>query len=213
MKRIDSEALVAVNRALGLTGAGSQVTDLTDGIVSQVLTVNEIARRSRTQAQTTGIYDPLLQNIHGAADDQVSSQDPYDVTTGRISPYPGPIPPGFDVWFLGCAVHQLSGTGTLVATVGTNWPDANQGWGVDSAGAAVTGTVERIFAHFTDLVTIGGITWGLLSGDRGPWKPLRLRVPRGGTIIFRSTSSAIATFEAQLLLGVFPAALGQDVLT
>ena len=56
MKKIDSQALDVLQKALGLSGPGSPITELTDGVVDQVLEVGGVIRRSRTQAGTEGIH-------------------------------------------------------------------------------------------------------------------------------------------------------------
>jgi len=41
---------------------------------------------------------------------------------------------------------------------------------------------------------------------------VNIRIPRGATLAFHSTSAAAAEFQMAFLLGLFPAALGQDVV-
>ena len=211
MKKIDSQMLESLNKALGLSGVGSPVTELTDGIVDQVVDVNPIVRRGRTQAQTGGIYTGVLRNIHTAANTITSSVNPYNVGAGVIAPWPDPMPPGFDIWAISASVLQISGTGTLACSLFVDY-DRQQGWGQNNASAAVVSEERTPLAFWDALITLSGDQIGLLNGANGPHAKLSCRLPVSRTLelVFISTSSATATFECQIVLGVFPTALGQD---
>lgn len=214
MKRVESDALDIVARAFGLTGEGTPgPTEFLDKELVQVVDVVPAIRRGRTQAGTAGTYWGVLRNIHGAADTQTSVIIPYDIATGAIAPFPAPMPRGFDIWLLAAAVDQLSGTGTFtgalfISTVGS------QGFGIDSASAAVVVTTPLVLAHWDSVITQTH-TFGLQESGN-PWVRLGMRLPRNdasdAALTFSSTSSAIATFDLYLLIGVFPTALGQDML-
>ncbi len=212
MKTIDSDALAIVNRALGLTGAGAPVTEFPDGTLDQVLDVSALVRRGRTQAATQGIYGAVLRSVHGAADSNAVTVDPYEVgTTAVIAPYPNPMPPAFEVWLLGGSVRRVSGTGTLTAVLTMTFPAVNQGWGIDNNGVAVLVEAEHPLV-FWDASASEGITFGLRNGTRGPFQRIGTRVPRGSNLRLRSTSTALSTWDCSLILGVFPVGLGQDVV-
>jgi len=209
MKKIDSQALEVLKEALGLSGAASPVTELTDGIVDQVLWVNDIIRRSRTQAQTGGLYTGILKNTHAAADSRVSALLPYNATIAAIPPYPTPMPRGFDVWILSAAVTQASGTGTLQAALLLECPASVMGL------SSTTGAFQsNQNLAFWDTVIVENTTFGIASGITEPTRKIGLRIPRAPTtaLRFASTSSAAAVFDCFITLGVFPTALGQDVL-
>jgi len=211
MKKINSAALESMNKALGLSGTGSPVTELTDAIVDQVIEVGPIVRRSLTQAQTGGIYSAQIRNIHTAAESLTGSVTPYLGGTSAKAPYPSPMPAAFDVWLLGAAVTQVSGTGTLSAALSVQYPTSVMG--LTNKGGALTTTVMNT-AHW-DTVVVENTTFGVSTGELGvPFRKIGLRLPRatGTLIIFGSTSSAAATFDCFMTLGVFPTALGQDVL-
>lgn len=211
MKRVDSDALGIVTKALGLTGRGAAITEFLDAQLDQTLDVLPLVRRGRTQAGTEGIFTGVLQNVHGAANSLTTSVNPYNIATGRIAPYPDPVPAQFDIWLLAAVVRQNSGTGTLSAVL--DFQSNVQGWGVDDSGVAVVATLTQPLA-FWDAVAVEGITFGLRNGARGPYARLGIRLPRFGdpVLTFRSTSSAVATFSCQVVLGVFPVSLGQDGL-
>lgn len=212
MKRITSQALDQINRVLDLTGVGSPVTELTDGIVDQALDVNPIIRRGLTPAAQTGLYNAIIRNIHGAGNTITTAVTPYDIATGARGSFTAPIPRNLELWLLAAAIRQVSGTGTLAALLHTAWPGTNLGFGVDSAGAAVTGGADFAIASWDSVLAAPGMTVGLLESG-APLARIGIRFPRGGgTLSFSSTSSAVATFDCHLVWGLFPISLGQDVL-
>jgi len=208
MISIDSDALGLINKSLGVTGRGAPVTELLDGEVNQTLDIAPIVRRSRTQAATDGLYRCVLRNVHGAANTITSSETPYNIAVGRIAPYPNPMPPQFDIWLLWASLLQVSGSGTLSAVLSLAVP--TQGWGIDDSGVAVVSALTQTIAAWDALFAVT-VTIGLQQGN-GPLAKIGLRLPRdlATNLLFRSTSSAVATFECQFLLGVFPVGLGQD---
>ena len=211
-RELNSDALGIVTKALGLTGAGSQGTEFSDGVLDQVLDVSALIRRGRTQAATQGIYAPILRNIHSAANSVASLETPYSIAVGRLAPYPNPVPAQFDVWLLGATLRRISGSGTLSAVLTLQNDPVVQGWGIDSAGAAVVVTAEQVVA-FWDAIGTEGTVFGILN-QLGTYQRIGIRLPRTDStqLTFRSTSSAAATFDCQMQLGVFPVGLGQDGL-
>jgi len=218
MKRLDSQALGDLNRALGLTGAGSPVTELTDGVVDQILSVNEVVRRGRTQGGTEGLYTAVMVNAHVGATSLTVSVDPYNVAVANaLPPYPTPMPRGFDVWLLQASIREHSGgPSTIDATLSIDYSNDQQGWGQDNGGSFVLSSQAHRLG-FWDAITTVGTDFAILAGSEQPTIYPNLRLPRGARpgasttrLIFISTSSATVRYDCQLLLGVFPAALGQD---
>jgi len=211
LKKIDSDALGILTKALGLTGAGSPITELTDGVVDQALDVVPIIRRGRTQEPSSGIYTAIMQNIHAVADTETTQVDPYNVGTGVIPPYPDPLPPQFDLWLLSATVRRQSGAATVQASLHIQYGTRQQGWGVDDAGVAVVGSAPVPVGYWDALVSTQ-TTFALLNGANGPNQNIMRRIPRAPnlTIEFTTVASAAATFNCELVLGVFPVSLGQD---
>ena len=91
MKRIDSDALGILTKALGLTGAGSQLTELADGVVDQALDVVPIVRRGRVIGASEGLFTAIMRNVHtdaetlttgiGGADPHVHAFEAGDANT------------------------------------------------------------------------------------------------------------------------------------
>jgi len=213
MKKITSDALQGLNKAIGITGAGAPETELIDGIVEQSLDVNPIIRRGRTIGIAQGLFRGVFENNHAGADSQVSVINPYNITTGRIAPFPGPVPDLFDLWLLYAMVRQASGTGTLggVLTLTYGGPSA-RAFGIDEAGAAVDANFEFPIVHWDALVTVGALEFGVVAGSEEVNPQIGIRIPRtlSAAIRFRTDSSAAAVFVCQIVLGMFPASLGQD---
>ncbi len=211
VKRIDSDALGDVNLALGLSGAGSQLTELADGVVDQVLSVNELARRGRTQQSTQGLYYPTLRNVHSAADNESVTIDVYNVgATAQVEPYPSPMPKQFDVWLLGASLRLVSGGGSIGATLSLRVGTRAQGFGLVDDGTQVLVSQPIRLVFWNTLITVNSTTFAV-QNDRKPHHTIGIRIPRiGSELIFASTSGAAATYDCQLIVGVFPAALGQD---
>jgi len=211
VKRIDSQALELANRAMGLTGAGSPVTELTDGIVDQTLSVGDIVRRSRVLG-LTGIFNGILRNDHLGTDTITTSVTPYAIgTVAPVAPWPNPIPPGFDLWLLYAGIRLESGSViSAVATLNLRFA-GNQGFGIDSAGVQVLAAQDFRLAYWDTFVTVG-TTFGI-QANIGPLAKIGIRLPRSPFTQINAISSngaAAAGLEFQLTLGMFPTALGQD---
>ena len=214
VKRIDSDALGVLNKSLGLTGAGSPTTELTDGVVDQFLQVNEIARRGRTLAGSAGVYNAMLQNVNTDAETILSTVDVYNVPAGATSIWPTPIPAQFDVWLLAAAARRQSGTGTITAMFSIQLPASTRAFGIDDSGVAVAQTDPVGLVAFTGLISTSTIDLNQ-PGSFGPYKRFAIRIPRGsgastGVLRWSTVSSATSTWNLNMILGLFPVALGQD---
>jgi len=215
MKRVDSDALGIVTKSLGLSGSGSQITELEDGIVGQTLDIVPLARRGRTHADVQGLYYPTLRNAHTDASTVTNAIDPYNVgTVLDVPPYPAVMPDLFDIWLLGASIRHVSGTasgfslGTLSLTVGTR----SQGFGRSEVGTLVLVAQPQRLA-FWDAIATDATAFGLLNLVGQPHAKFGMRLPRGGggsTLTFVSVSTVTVAVDLQLQLGVFPVALGQD---
>jgi len=213
-KRIDSDALGVLNRALGLTGSGAQVTELTDGVVDQVLDIVPVVRRGRTQTDVQGLYFPTFRNTHGAANTQTNSIDPYNVgATFDVPPYPENMPAAFDIWLIGASLRVVSGTASLfsLATLSLTVGTLSQGWGRTHTGGLILVSQAQRLAMW-DATATAVTAFGILN-QLGTHQKIGLRLPRGGggsTLTFDSVSTGIVAVDCQMILGVFPASLGQD---
>lgn len=214
-KAVDSDALGLINKALGLTGSGSAVTELTDGVVDQVLDVAPVVRRGRTQAGTGGLYSAVMRNSHAVADVQVTTANIYALTSGvgRFAPWPDPMPPQFDIWLLYASARITAGGGTFLAQLGMDLALSQQGWGLDEAGDAVAQTGRIVFTNWEGSIVNSPRVTGVIRGG-STLANIGVRLPRSPStrLVFTSTSDQLATFICDLVLGVFPVTLGQDGL-
>ena len=218
-KTIDSTALTALNRILGLAGAGSSgETVLEDDSVVQVLDILPIARRSRTPGVSTGMFICILENDHAGADDEQSTIDPYipGVMINPTGGYPAAVPAGFDIWITGICVMRATGVGDLTGgQIDLQSADSAMGWGVDDTATIVTAVSSPVLAAFAvfNTLTNGGNKYAAEIGTGRLRAKLAQRVRRGQQIRFNSTSGGALNVVAILEVGLFPAGLGQDVVT
>lgn len=214
-KRIDSDALHILNRSLGMTGAGSAVTELTDGVVDQMLEIGQIARRGRALGPGGGMFFPTIRNEHTDAEGIRTNIDPYNVgTTGLVAPYPNPVPPQFDLYLIGASIRTAAGTsgGMSAATLSIEVPTPAEGWGLTDSGVAVLVAEPIRLANWNAMASDGATTYGILATNRGPHQRIGLRLPRvsGMFISFASVSTVTVSVDCQMIIGLFPVALGQD---
>jgi len=211
MKQIDSDALGILTKALGLSGAGAPITELFDGDVYQTLDIGPLVRRGRTQAGVQGFYYALIRNVHTDAETISTNSTPYVFNPAGVrAPWPSPIPEQFDLWIISAATRIVSGGGTLTASVQMRIPQVNQAFGIDDSGVAVVGTAYTALAYWDALVTQPN-TFSLTPGGDATVK-IGVRLPPGSEVRFSSTSSLTSTWDCILVLGLFPVALGQDIL-
>ncbi len=218
MAEIKTGILGPIQQLIGSPALGGVVLD--DDSVTQTLpVVPDIARRGAAQGSTGGWFLGILENVHSAGDNEDSNINPYEAGLNAAgSAWPPTVPPGFDVWVLGVSGHRSVGTGGLtMAMMGYNAANNGPafGWGKDDAGAAVAPVTPTIFLARFDALEEGaaGLVQDPMITEQGlTFQPIRMRLPRAGTLSFFTTSAAAAEFQAMFLMGLFPAALGQDIL-
>jgi len=175
----------------------------------------DITRRSEAGIEA-GWFIGILENEHSGADAELSFLNPYLPGASAVAPYPPAVPDGFDVWCLGISGIRSAATGDLTGAIMDMNPGPNsQGWGQNDLGAAVVDSTSIRLAFFDGLETTTDVITNdpMITPGGLLFVPTRMRVPRGGTLGFNSRSAAAATFQAIFLLGLFPAGLGQDVVT
>ena len=214
-KVINSVALEPLNKSLGLAGAGDSQTELLDGVVDQVIEVGQIARRGLTLAGTEGIFRIVMRTIHAGAGDEATSFQPYQIgATGLIAPFPNPVPAGLDFWLIGASI-QTDATNAFDAAV-IRLTNVQQGFGLDSAAAAVVSTAVFTLANWTGVSSAIAPPFGISSGTTSPYKKINMRIPRKGAIaspfiVCETQALGAAEFDFVLMCGLFPSALGQDL--
>jgi len=211
MQKIDSDALGIITKALGLAGAGAQITEFADGLLNQGLDIAPLIRRGRTQGVTGGWYYGIMRNVHTDAETLETIVDPFNVGTAAVAPYPPIIDTSqFDVWLIGAGVRQDTGAGTLTARLAIDPRASSQGWGITDGDVVIT-DADNFAVAFWDSVITQTDEFALTEAGQ-PLVNFGLRLPSACTLRFSSTSSLTATFTCKVLLGVFPIGLGQDIL-
>jgi len=217
---ITNAILSPIRTLIGIGQGNVTPTVLDDDSVSLTLpVVPEIARRGLS-AGSGGIFQGILENVHSAADDEHSEITPYAAGVDAIFHFPPVVPADFDLWLLRANVVRVTGAGTLPgATLKLRAPLANTptlGFGRDDAGDPVTNNSQYMLAFWDTLFTgaagIAATGFNSVSGEVD--MKINLRLPRGCLLSFDTTSAtASATFRLIMYLGLFPAGLGQDVVT
>jgi len=214
MRPINSNALGDVWRSLGITGAGSQGTEFDDGVLQQNLTVNEMVRRSRTLAGSSGLFTLKLINEHAAAGDLTVDIDPYEPGEAFVNGvYPPSVPQGFDIWILDAVVtsSRVVAGDSFVITLGSS----SSGIGKNDDGTTPSVGIDQIVyvAEGTVLRSTWNVATDILQhGNRH----INRRIARHGLLTNAITFWSTATFVGAtdhfcaIILGMFPVGMGQD---
>lgn len=202
-RQLDSGALTELARILQLGRGGEQTTSLDDGNVSQVLDINQIIRRSLTFANTSGLFFFTFENVHPGADIQATNVNPYAVTAG-VNGFPTIVPPGFDVWLLYCSARRTAGAGGPSSGI----PELSQQSTFRGKGPQL-GTSLMALGRWNAVEGTSGQSYFVTPQNDTLIRPM-LRMRRGATLTFRTTSTAAATFEMFAAVVALPAGLGQD---
>lgn len=209
MMQVDGPALATIREALGLTGAGAQITEYPDGIVEQVLDIAPLIRRGRTTNQSSGLFSAIMANVHAGAGTLDLAIDPYNFVPNARSGWPQPVPPGFDVWLLRAGAFQLAAAAVVDAMLYVAYPELQVAYGA----YATYGSAQVIQAYNTaalGAVTVYGTSYLRALGTGVIGNRIQTRLPRGSTLGWQSNAGGIGTAAMFLVLGLFPAGLGQD---
>jgi len=214
MKHLEGNVLDFLSASLGQGRGGALSTELDDGNLQLIFESNAIARRSRAPGARGGIFYGILRNVHTDAETLQTTVNPFTVKTGAIEPYPSLSDTDFDsdlfdMWVIQAAVRQISGGGDMTAALFATYPSRTQGWGVDDSGVAVVNSLQMGLAFWDNVVTQSAVMG--LQGAAFPLASPQFRLPAESSLAFSSTSTLTSTYDCQVLLGIFPIALGQDV--
>lgn len=216
MSFVKNPILLPLQKLVGISPTPQPVV-LDDTNISLTMPlVPDITRRSRTHGPTGGMYSGILRNVHAGADDESSTIDPYAPGADAVAPYPTSVDEGFDVWLLGLCGQMSQGSGDLITAgfASISVPDHMQGFGREDDGTPLALSPSFNVALFTGIDGTGSGNPPLtLAGSGQVWIELGIRLARGQRITWKTTSSAAADFDLQMLIGLFPAGLGQDIVT
>jgi len=216
MAIIKNAILLPIQRLIGIAPSGSPTVLDDDSVSLTFPVIPHIARRSLSSLPTGGYFVGILENVHSGADDESSSIDPYNAGVDAVAPYPAMISSDFDLWLIGITGRRSSGAGGLTGAIGSfTTPLHAQGWGRDDSGAPLITSGRIMVAQFDGISTLAAAfsTPPMITEQGILYQPIGIRLIRGCTIGFHSTSAAAAEFQMFFLLGLYPAGLGQDVVT
>ena len=228
-RTINSQALVLLDRMLGLSGpGGEQYTTLDDGNVQQVLEISEVARRSLTPAGSSGFFSVQMRNTIGAAGIQRATLDPYNLgntttVTLNTNAYPVPVPRGFDVWLIGATCWAGDRTETNFCQLELIVDNSSMAININTEGGSATQlTNDTIYMPMGRWDTFPNENTGPspsshyagFTENGTSYLDINVRVPRDSLLGFVSGTSANDNVNfCDIILGLFPEGLGQDVAT
>lgn len=210
MKRLSSDALTLVDRALGAggVGGGSQHTEFSDGVLDQVLEVGPIVRRSRALA---GMYVASILMEHAGAGWLSHTVDPYNPPAGNVGGYPKRVPDDMELWLLGASLRRTAGTGDAGGLL--LWQgELMGGFGITNSDVAASLDAMAIAGWVTgEAVVLTGQRPRSIATNGTMFVQTNLRLQRGGALLtIQTDATAIADWKMTLMLGLFPLCLGQD---
>ena len=230
-RTMNSQALALMDRILGLSGssAGEQYTTLDDGNVQQVIDISAIARRSLTPAGSLGLYSIRLRNFHSSSALKIDNPcDPYNFANELTISYdtnawPVPVPRGFDVWLIGASAWSDSTSKLAMMQLNLTLPSGSMAinqTSTDNSLAQVGNDIavqqlvrwSTVLGYDVGKVVSDMFTW--LDAAGNSYQSFNTRLVQGTTLNFISiASSTTVKATCELLVGIFPEGLGQDIAT
>lgn len=219
-REVDSGALEGLKRSFGIAGPGAGQTQLEDGELIQTVDTARFARRG-SKVLLDGLFWGVMTITHALEVGVELRIDPYRPIVGagldaNRPGYPNELPPGWDIYVLGVSLTVFGSVFQDVA-FGLFVPDNNMAFNVlstdDVVTAGTSGPVDVPLVIWDAVATaIDGNVFGT-TGDGSIWVPLNQRVRRGTLFQMWSeiTGAAAHSNVALILMGAFPAQLGQDV--
>lgn len=214
MREFDSLALQELGRVLGISSPIPQRIEFQDELLQLVLEASPFVRRARTGTRPGfgGFAHVILSTTHAAADTQTASVTPYTLANPSNG-WPAVVPASLDVWCLAWSAVRTGGAGDI--TFSDLFLSVPASFAANSGGAAQNIVIQRWGAVIA--TPSAGPFWLTVNDGRIGLRGRPFRVPAGpnrsvdgSTITFRTVANAAGDFQCTLLLGLFPAGLGQD---
>lgn len=225
--RLESGALELLRAVLGLQGSGSQVTEIPDGMLPQELDVLRFVRRGLTIQPQDGIWAFTIENVHAGAGTITTQFSPWTLGPG-VTGYNPNWPDGtsgwprdkWDLWLLHTLVLTTAGAGQLNTSSVKFVPSSS--W-IAAGPASIASPYLFVSGHNSTAAganefTSGGQTFhaGGNPDQHPPLIPMPFRLPphfpSTTALEFSSTAAAAATYLCTIFAGLFPRALGQDLV-
>lgn len=207
---VDSAALSWVAKALRLSTHGSQRTIFIDERLEQTLDIGPLVRRGLTHGAAEGLYSANIRNTHSGAEGNVATVvDPWELGIAAKQPFPTPIPAVLDLWLIGFNAINVSTPAVFdSAFFDLAMPVVAQAFGTATTNVTVAGWGgEKTLAGTVHLIVHSNSPQLIFT------RPA-IRVPRAATFRFhtRNVGATAPVYQLNMLLGLFPAALGQDAV-
>ncbi len=219
MQDVDSGALALVARTLQLSTAGSQLTEFQDELVQQMLDVHPFVRRALAPIGSQGIFTASILNTHVGDDTITTEVNPRSPGTLFVgNGYPDLVPPNLDVWILQAYGEAVTGTAANFATgiLTLITEDIGMGWRNEASDSALRQLLmcwDKILQR-GDIELLFDDQYNAFTAEFYGTIPLRLRHTANTRIRFTTVhGTGGATYKLLLTLGLFPAGMGQDVLS
>jgi hypothetical protein len=207
---LDSGALQDLNSILGATG-GDAATVIDSGLLQLALNANAIVRRGRTPSGSAGIFTARLANAHSGAGSLTNDTNPYSPTAPGAGFPATDVAKRYDVWILASRLSRTAGASALVsATLQIRYPATRVAFG--SSSATLIDIRHWLVSAYPMVTLSGDDLFRSLEGAGAIALHHPIRIGEGGLIRYISDAAGAATFSLDLLLGVFPKGLGQDII-
>lgn len=216
MREFDSPGLRELHRILRVSTGPPQLQELDDGIIQQMLELNAFLRRELTPQGSSGIFTASILNTHTGSDTETTLVNPYTPGTTFVKPEWGdPVAAGLDVWLLAAHAEAVTGLGDFGGGGLALVSDSNaMGWRNEANAIAVNSqimTYDQELAQGAQTFLMSNANDIIMLDERGNGG---IRIPREADtrIEFQTikTGAGAATYKLFMILGLFPAGMGQD---
>lgn len=219
MAIIKNPILARIQSLIGSPGAGTP-TVLDDDSVSLTLPIVPAISRRGLAGLSTGMFVGMFECSHVASGElEAGPLDPYAVVSTNIvlaGGWPTPVPDGFDVWVLSACGEFSGGTASAFteSALTIEEPNVHRAWSINQAGASVSGAIVRTVAWWDNIQAALGLVGPLQNTISGQTiMQIGERMRRGSLLSYHSEATGTVETRAQVLMGLFPAGLGQDGVT
>ena len=214
MREFDSPGLRDLHRVIEVSTGPPQIVDLQDEIIQQVIEVSPFIRRRLTPADSVGLFTARVLNSNTGSDTITNDLNPYTTVPASFvgGGYPALVE-NLDVWLLQATMENRSGPTDFGGGFLGIITDAT-GMGLSNTGAAIAAI--NILRYLDSEVVFGNRT-ALADSSSGlsSWTGA-IRISRRADTRIRfetvKTGVGVATYNLDLLFGLFPAGLGQDAV-
>lgn len=220
-QRVDSDALTSVAQVLGISGTGAKAgvgsafTELDESRLDQIVSVNDMVRRSRAPAGTAGWFFAAFDcNMGAGVTSETASLNVYAPGASLVNaPFTGVVPRDFDIWLIGHSAVISGATAGNFSDAGLRLecPVTHEGVGVQEDGSKPSPTVGNFQLVSWDSTIVVGGRQILIDANGNSYFPLGIRIRRGQLLKFDCSATNVVVVRGTCIMAMLPAGLGQDV--